>query len=221
MKALVTGGAGFIGSHTVDLLVENGYDVRIVDNLLEQVHNSKKPDYLNKKAKFIKGDVSELKSWKKWLDNVDIVIHLASMAGLAQSMTEPEKYCSANIQGTANLYETLVKNLGIRKKIKKIIVASSKTLYGEGACKCREHGMQFPELRPLEQLKKKDWELHCPKCARVMQAVPIPEEKPPQCLSVYAMTKYATEKLAMMYSSTLGINTVASGIFLFSARGSR
>lgn len=213
MKVLVTGGAGFIGSHTADMLVENGYKVRIVDNLVEQVHFYKKPKYLNKKAEFVKGDVSDLSSWKKWLKGADVVVHLASMAGLAQSMYEPRKYCGSNIIGTSGFYETLVKNPRLRKSVKKIIVASSKTIYGEGAYKCKEHGMVFPGLRTLEQLQKRDWELHCPHCSRTMEAAPIPEEKPPQCLSVYALTKYTTEKLALMYGSTFGIPTAAFRYF--------
>lgn len=213
MKILITGGAGFIGSHTTDLLIDNGYDVRVVDNLLEQVHGSKKPSYINRKAEFVKGDASDKDSWKKWLQDVNVVIHLASMAGLAQSMHEPREYCNANIMGTANFYETLIKEPQLKKNIKKIIVASSKTLYGEGAYRCREHGLAFPELRTLEQLQKRDWELHCPDCGKKMPAAPIPEEKPAQCLSVYALTKYATEKLAMMYASTLSIPTVAFRYF--------
>jgi len=221
MKVLVTGGAGFIGSHTVDLLIEKGYDVRIVDNLLEQVHHGKKPDYLNEKAEFIKADISELSLWKKFLENVDVIIHLASMAGIGQSMYEPASYCRSNIMGTANLYETLVKNQEIRKQIKKIVVASSKTIYGEGAYNCEEHGLIFPDLRPLEQLQKKDWELHCPKCGKVMEAAPIPENKPDQSTSVYAATKYATEKLALMYGNTLNIPTTAFRYFsVFGARQS-
>ena len=213
MKILVTGGAGFIGSHTVDLLIEEGYDVRIVDNLLEQVHQSKIPSYLNKKAEFIKADVSELNLWEKFLEDVDVVIHLASMAGISQSMYEPASYCNSNIMGTANLYETLIKNPEIRKQIKKIIVASSKTIYGEGAYNCEEHGLIFPDLRPLEQLQKKDWELHCPKCGKIMKAVPIPENKPDQSRSVYAVTKYATEKLSLIYGDTLDIPTIAFRYF--------
>src|SRR3989338_5929054 len=221
MKILVTGGAGFIGSHTVDFLIEKGYDVRIVDNLIDQVHHGKKPSYLNPKAEFIKGDVSNLVSRKKWLQDVEVVIHLASMAGIGQSMYEPSIYCNANIQGTANLYDTLIKKPDVRKKIKKIIVASSKTIFGEGAYKCKEDGVIYPELRPLAQLKKKDWELHCPKCGNVMQTIPIPEEKPHQCLSVYALTKYATEKLSLMYGYTLNIPTIAFRYFsVFGARQS-
>ena len=213
MKVLVTGGAGFIGSHTVDLLIENGYGVRIVDNLLEQVHHSKKPSYLNPKAEFIKSEIEDFRSWEKWLQKIDVVIHLASMTGIAQSMYKPREYCNSNIQGTANLYQTLIENPKIRKNIKKIIVASSKTIYGEGAYRCKEHGLIFPESRLLDQLKRKDWELHCPHCSRTMETVPITEEKPPQCLSVYALTKYSTEKLALMYGSTLNIPTVAFRYF--------
>jgi dTDP-L-rhamnose 4-epimerase len=213
MKILITGGAGFIGSHTTDLLIDEGYKVRIVDNLLDQVHQGKKPLYLNKKAEFILGDVSDKDSWEKWLDGIDVVIHLASMAGLGQSMYKPSDYCTSNVCGTANLFDFLIKNKETRKNIKKIIVASSKTIYGEGAYKCIEHGMIFPGLREISQLNKKDFELHCTHCHKAMETIPIPEEKPPNCLSVYALTKYATENIATIFGQTLSIPTVSFRYF--------
>jgi dTDP-L-rhamnose 4-epimerase len=212
-RVLITGGAGFIGSHTADMLIENGYKVTILDSLVESVHRGKKPDYLNKKARFMLGDVSKKKPWEKCLKDTDIVMHLASLTGISQSMYTPDKYCTANINGTAMLYETLLMNKKAKSRIKKIIIASSKTIYGEGAYRCTSHGIKFPELRGLNQLKKKDWEFHCPECEKAMECAPIPESKPANLLSMYAMTKYSAERMAIMYEPALQIPTVAFRYF--------
>lgn len=209
MKVLVTGGAGFIGSHVTDLLIEKGHDVRILDNLETQIHGGKKPDYVNTKAEFIKGDISSMDVWKKSLENVDAVIHLAASTGIGQSMYQPLKYLSSNIIGTTILYELLLNNPDIKKSIKKIIVASSKTIYGEGSYKCKTHGVIYPEQRTIEQLKKKEWELHCPYCNEEMEPVGIKEDKPPQNLSIYALSKYSTERIAMMFGNAFQIPTTA------------
>jgi dTDP-L-rhamnose 4-epimerase len=212
-NVLVTGGAGFIGSHTVDLLINEGYKVRIIDNLVHQVHQGKKPEYLNKEAEFILGDVSDGKGWKKWLEGIDTVIHLASMTGIAQSMYKPSDYCISNVDGTAQLFDCMINNKDIRANIKKIVVASSKTIYGEGAYKCSKHGLIFPELRSLEQLEKKEWDFNCPECGNKMEVANIPESEPDSVLSVYALSKYATERLALMIGQTLKIPTVAFRYF--------
>lgn len=208
MRVLLTGGAGFIGSHTADLLIEQGHEVTIVDSLVEQVHHSTKPSYLNPKAEFFRDDIADVDTWKKHLKEKDVILHLASMAGLAQSMYEPYKYTLANVQGTASMYEALIKDTTVRKHIKKIILASSKTVYGEGAYECSTHGRVYPGLRPAGQLEKQDWEVRCPECAEQMRPTPIPEAKPPQCLSLYALTKYSSEQMAALYEETLKIPTV-------------
>jgi dTDP-L-rhamnose 4-epimerase len=107
MKILVTGGAGFIGSHTVDLLIEKGHDVRILDNLEPQVHVDKKPNYINEKADFVKADITNINTWKSALQDIDTVIHLAAMVGVGQSMYQPIRYLIANTIGTANFYKIL------------------------------------------------------------------------------------------------------------------
>jgi len=213
MKVLVTGGAGFIGSHTVDLLVKNGYEVIILDNLETQVHRNKKPEYLNQEVNFILGDVTDTKLWKKILNDVDAIIHLAAMVGVGQSMYQPVRYINVNTLGTAKLYETLINNPNIRKKIQKIIVASSMSIYGEGAYECKSCGIIYPGLRTKEQLEKRDWEIHCPKCGEYVKPIPVNEVKPPLNLSTYALSKYDQEKMSLNYGFALKIPTVALRYF--------
>ncbi|MGC9069582.1 MAG: NAD-dependent epimerase/dehydratase family protein [Thermoprotei archaeon] len=213
MRILVTGGAGFIGSYTVDLLVEKGYKVRVLDNLEPQVHYNKKPDYLNPEAEYIWGDVKRKKDWLEALKDVDGIIHLAALVGVAQSMYQPTRYLIANSIGTANMYEILLKKPRIRKNIKKIIVASSKSIYGEGAYKCKTHGIVYPNLRSREQLEKKDWEMHCPLCDEYVKPIGITEEKPAQNLSIYALSKYDTERIAVNLGFAMKIPTIALRYF--------
>ncbi len=213
MKVLVTGGAGFIGSHTVDLLVDKGFDVVILDNLEPQVHGNKKPDYLNPKAKFVVGDVTNSDTWKDVLRDVDAVIHLAAMVGVGQSMYQPVRYLDVNTLGTAKLYEILLNNPAIRKRIQKIIVASSMSIYGEGAYECKNCGTVYPGLRSKQQLEKKDWEIHCPKCGEYVGPIFTNEDKPPLNLSTYALSKYDQEKMSLNYGFALNIPTAALRYF--------
>ncbi|MGC8614088.1 MAG: SDR family NAD(P)-dependent oxidoreductase [Conexivisphaera sp.] len=212
-KVLVTGGAGFIGSFTVDLLVDKGYDVVVMDNYEYQVHLGRRPDYLNGKAKYIDGDVRHEKHWMRALEGVDYIVHLAAAVGVGQSFWEARKYVSVNVTGTAILYQILIKNRNLAKNIRKIVVASSKSIYGEGAYRCPEHGEVHPGPRSVEQLRRGDWEQRCPICGRPVEPIGIREEKPPQNLSPYALSKYATERLALQYSDVLGIPTVAFRYF--------
>ena len=219
MKILITGGAGFIGSHTADLLIEKGHDVRIMDVFDKQIHQGKRPDYLDSRCEITEGDVRNPAAWEKCLAGIDAVIHLAARTGIGQSMYEPVSYSDTNVLGTAVFYDLLLKKPDLRSGIKKIIVASSKTIYGEGAYRCRTHGTVHPETRKLEQLKKKDWELHCPLCGEYVVPIGITEDKPPQTPSIYGMTKFATERMAMMFGNALSIPTVA--FRYFSAFGPR
>jgi len=213
MRVLITGGAGFIGSHTADMLVKEGFKVRLFDNLEQQVHGGNKPQYLNPSAELVIGDITDRKMWSKILDGVDAVIHLAGMVGIGQSMYQPVRYLNANTIGTAIMYEAILENPALKSSIKKIIVASSKSTYGEGAYKCRKHGIVYPQPRPIKQLEKKDWEVHCPVCGEYATPVGITEEKPVQNLSVYALSKYDTERLAIDFGEALGITSVAFKYF--------
>lgn len=212
-KILVTGGLGFIGSHTVDLLVKKGYEVVVLDNLERQVHRGRKPEYTNPEADYIIGDIRYKKHWLNALKGVEGIIHLAGAVGIGQSFWQTRKYIDANVGGTASLYEILTTEKSIKNKIKKIVVASSKSLYGEGAYNCPEHGTVFPEPRSEEQLSKGEWEAKCPVCGQDTSAIGVQEDKPPQNLNPYSLSKYATEKLAMDYSFALNIPTVAFRYF--------
>ncbi len=212
-RVLVTGGMGFIGSHTVDSLIEEGYDVVVLDNLERQVHLGSKPSYLNRKAKYIIGDVRYQKDWLKALKGVTHVIHLAACVGIGQSFWESRKYNQTNIVGTSTLFELLTRDASLRKSIGKVVVASSKSLYGEGAYRCREHGTIYPLPRSAEQLRKREWEVRCSICGAETEPVAVTEDKPPQNLNPYSLSKYATERLALSYSSALGIPAVAFRYF--------
>ena len=161
-RVLVTGGAGFIGSFTVDLLIERGYDVIILDILEPQVHQGKAPEYLNEKAKFIEGDIRDKELLTQSVKEVDAVMHLAASVGVGQSMYQIEKYVDYNTRGIATLLDVLVNK---ENDVKKLIVASSMSIYGEGKYYCEKCGEnKYPELRSEEQLRNKIWEPLCPKC---------------------------------------------------------
>ncbi|MFH1125634.1 MAG: SDR family NAD(P)-dependent oxidoreductase [Candidatus Altiarchaeota archaeon] len=209
-KILVTGGAGFIGSHIVDKLVEEGHEVRILDNLEPQVHQGRKPDYLNKKAEFMLGDVRNKEDLEKALEDVEVVFHDASAVGVGQSMYKIRHYADVNTMGTANMLELLVTK---ENSVKKVIVASSMSIYGEGTYDCARHGTIYPKLRTQEQLKKHDWELKCPECGEKIRPMPTPEEKPLQPTSIYAITKRDQEEMCLAVGNAYGIPTVALRYF--------
>jgi len=221
MNILVTGGAGFIGSHIVDLLIERGFKVRALDNLEPESHQNKKPEHLNHEAEYVWDDITKKGVWEKSLNDVDIVIHLASLVGIGQSMYQPRRYLMSNTIGTTNLYEVLLNKAEIRKKIKKIIIPGSKTIYGEGTYKCRNCGIIYPPLREKEQLEKGDWEVHCSNCKEYTKPIGIKEDKPVNTLSIYALSKYDTERIAMNYSFALNIPTfVFRGFSIYGPRQS-
>src|SRR3954470_22263329 len=169
LSVLVTGGAGFIGSHLVDALVEQGHRVRVLDSLVDQVHDGKKPEHLNANAEFIQGDVCDAEAVARSLDGIDVVYHEAAEVGVGQSMYEIVRYVRANDLGTAVLLEEMIKR---PKQFRKLIVASSMSIYGEGAYRCAACEETFtPSLRPDEQMAAHDWEFKCEKCGSLL--VPI------------------------------------------------
>ena len=212
-RVLVTGGLGFIGSHTVDRLVEEGYKVTVLDNLEKQVHLGNVPEYRNKNADYIFGDIRYRKHWIKALKGVDYIIHLAGAVGIGQSFWQGRKYMDVNVGGTATLFDILINNRSMTKDIRKIVVASSKSLYGEGTYRCEEHGKITPLPRNMEQLRSHQWEILCPVCGRPTSPIPTKEDKPPQNLNPYSLGKYATERMAMFYSDVLEIPSVALRYF--------
>lgn len=216
MKILVTGGAGFIGSHLTDLLIKEGHQVRIFDNLEPQVHQGKKPKYLNPAAEFVRGDVRDYDRLQKALAGREAVFHLAAAVGVGQSQYQVEHYVDINIRGTATLFDILVNR---KNKVGKIIVAASMSSYGEGLYRCKKCGIVKPGLRPEKQLLRKDWEPQCFKCRSVLKPLPTSEETPLNCNSVYALTKKAQEEIALILGKAYQIPTVA--LRFFNVYGSR
>jgi dTDP-L-rhamnose 4-epimerase len=199
----VTGGAGLIGSHLVDLLLEEGYTVRILDNLEPQTHRNGKPDWIPQKAEFLNADLRDDETLRTALEDVDVVFHQAAYGGY---MPEISKYVEVNSLGTARLLETIRdENL----PVKKVVVASSQAVYREGAAECPEHGLVFPETRPADQLASGDYAVYCPVCAKPTTSVPTPEEAPMGGETVYALTKVDQEKLVLLWGRQTGIPTVA------------
>jgi dTDP-L-rhamnose 4-epimerase len=202
-SALVTGGAGLIGSHVADLLLRDGWKVRILDNLEPQTHRRGKPNWISRDAEFIEADLRNRASIGSALEGIDFIFHQAAYGGY---MPEIVKYVHVNSLGTAQMLEVIrEKNL----PIKKIIVASSQAVYSEGAGTCPKHGLVFPTVRPLEQLRLGDWSVHCPFCDAVTESAPTPESAPVGGETVYGLTKVDQEKLVLLWGKQVGIPTVA------------
>lgn len=211
MKVLVTGGAGFIGSYIVDELIRRGHRVRIFDSLDPQVHPThEKPDYLNPDAEFILGDIRDKDALQQAIEGQEIVFHKAAAVGVGQSQYRIKHYVDVNTGGTANLLDLLANT---KHTIRKLIVASSQTSYGEGYCECPQHGRIKPEYRLEEQLKEGRWEHECPQCGSAMKPVPTPENTPLACKSIYALTKRDQEDMALSIGGVYGIPVTAFRYF--------
>ncbi len=202
-RALVTGGAGLIGSHLSDLLVSEGYRVRILDNLEPQTHRNGKPPWLPAEAEFLHADMRDRDAVRNALEDVDVVFHQAAYGG---HMPEMAKYVHVNSLGTAQMLETIRdENLPVEK----IVVASSQAVYREGAALCPSHGLVFPETRPTEQLAAGDFSVRCPVCGEPSESAATPEEAPVGGEMVYAITKMDQERLTLSWGRQTGIPTVA------------
>ena len=208
-KVLITGGAGFIGSHLADELLDHGYHVIVLDNLSEQVHgkNCKRPSYLNPAVELITGDVRDPVKVKQALKGVDAVYHYAAMVGVGQSMYEIKEYTDVNNLGTAVVLEALIKN-----PVEKLVVASSMSIYGEGLYKDADGNIQSAVERNLEQLKKGQWEVYDAN-GSILEPYPTPETKTPCLSSIYALSKYDQERLCLMIGKAYNIPTVALRFF--------
>jgi dTDP-L-rhamnose 4-epimerase len=202
-RALVTGGAGLIGSHLTDLLVGEGWSVRVLDNLEPNTHRQGKPAWVNDRAEFARGDVRDRETVRAALEDIDVVFHQAAYGGY---MPEIAKYVHVNSYGTALLLETIRdENLPVQK----VVVASSQAVYSEGAGACEEHGVVFPPVRPVEQLRAGDFSVHCPACDRPTTPVPTPERAPVGGETVYALSKVDQERLVLMWGRQTGVPAVA------------
>ena len=208
---LVTGGAGFIGSNLVLKLLDRGYYITVLDNLSPQIHG-KNPETesslfksIKDKVKFIKGSVTDRENWEKALSNQDAIIHLAAETGTGQSMYQVHKYVDVNINGTALMLDVLVNG---DYKIKKVIIASSRAIYGEGKYRSKELGIVFPSHRAEEDLNKGDFEVKYPNSSD-LTLVATDEESKIHPSSVYGITKQNQEQMIMTVCPTLGIAAVA------------
>lgn len=201
--ALVTGGAGLIGSHIVDRALAAGWDVRILDNLQRQTHRDGKPPWVPREAELVQGDVRNRKVWERALDGIDVVFHQAAYGGY---MPEIAKFIDSNGVGTALLLETIRdRELPVRK----LVVASSQAVYNEGAYRCPEHGHFYGRTRPIAQLERGDFAMHCPTCGAASAPAPTDEEAPTGGENVYAISKMVQERLAVSWGRATGIPVVA------------
>jgi dTDP-L-rhamnose 4-epimerase len=208
-QVLITGGAGFIGSHLADELLARGYRVRALDNLSPQVHgeSAARPAYLNPDVDLVIGDVRDPAAVRRALRGVDIVCHLAAAVGVGQSMYEIAHYTDVNNGGTAVLLEALV-----AQPVSRLVVASSMSLYGEGLYRASDGSLTIGAERTLDQLRAAEWDLQDSHGAP-LTPVPTPEDKVPAIASVYALSKFDQERLCLMIGRAYGIPTVALRLF--------
>jgi len=209
LKILITGGAGFIGSHTADALIDAGHQVRILDNLQKTVHPEGKPDYLHPDAEFIEGDVRDRGAWEAALDGVEAVYHLAAYQDY---LTDFSTFFHVNSVSTALLYEVLVAS-GLQGKVKKVIVAASQAVMGEGRYKCPvcfpKHGrFYYPQIRLEAQLATGEWEHRCPACGEGLAWMPSDETVVNPC-NPYALSKHSQETIGIQFGKRYGIPSVA------------
>ncbi len=201
---MVTGGAGFIGSHLVDGLIDGGYRVRALDNLTPPTHNGNLPEWFNKKAEFIKGDVREKSDWTKALAGVDYVFHLAAYMDYHLDFST---YFDANTRSTALLYEVIAEE---KLPVQKIILTSSQSVYGEGKYRCPAHGIVYPDPRPVAQLERRQWEMVCSACGKFLEPLPQKEDDELKPQIPYGVSKWALEKAGFNLGKLLGIPTVTA-----------
>jgi len=208
MRILITGGAGFIGSHLADHLLEHGYQVRVLDELLPQVHGDQsRPSYLHSEVELVPGDVRDRATIQRALAGVDAVFHFAARVGVGQSMYEIAAYTSTNNLGTAVLLEQLAE-----RPVKRLIVASSMSVYGEGLYATSDGHRVQDVVRSIEQLKRGEWEPTDENGDR-LRALPTPEWKRPNLASVYALSKFDQERLTLLIGQAYGIPSVALRFF--------
>lgn len=208
MRILITGGAGFVGSHLADDLLAQGHEVRVLDDLIAQVHEGRqRPGYLHQDVELIRGDVRDAPVVRRALLNVDAVYHFAARVGVGQSMYQVAEYTSVNVFGTAALLAEI-----IERPVERFIVASSMSLYGEGLYVAEDGTLVSDADRTPAQLREGRWEPLAPD-GRPVRPVPTPEAKPPQLSSVYALSKFDQERLALLIGNAYNIPTVALRFF--------
>ncbi len=204
---LITGGAGFIGSHLADALLADGHRVRALDNFSPQVHGDGRPDYMDERVDLLEGDVRDTDAVHRALEDIDVVFHLAAAVGVGQSMYEIEQYTSVNNLGTAVLLEAL-----IERPVERLVVASSMSLYGEGLYRGADGEVRQSVARTPEQLARGQWE---PGDAggEALEPVATPESKQPALASVYALSKYDQERMCLMVGDAYDFEACALRFF--------
>ena len=209
-KILITGGAGFIGSHTADYFINKGFEVNVIDNLSESIHlQNKKPSYLNKKVKYFFGDLRDKNIIQKAIKDVSYIINDYSLVGTGISMYDFNNFFYNNIVGTTNLWNVIIKN---KIKIKRFIQASSVSIYGEGKYFCKKHGIYYPNSNIIKR-NKKNWHICCPRCNQIMIPKPTDEKSPKNSNSIYSLTKQHQEEISLMIGANYGIETIICRYF--------
>jgi dTDP-L-rhamnose 4-epimerase len=204
-NVLVTGGAGFIGARLVQALLERGHRVRVLDNFDALAHVPGRPA-LDPGAELLEGDLRDPDAVARALDGVENVFHLGGIVGNGESLVNVRRSCESNTVGTAILLEALIER---RDRVRRLVVASSMVVYGEGAYECAEHGRPKWVHRAVEQLRRRDWEPRCPVCGLELTPVALTEDHPLQPRSVYGITKRDQEELALVLGEAYGIESVA------------
>lgn len=215
---LITGGAGFIGSHTADALIARGHRVRILDLLDPQIHGDSAdfPRHLNPGAEYVRGDVCELSCVLTALKGIDVVYHFAAQTGVGQSMYDMRSYSYTNCVGTATLLEAVIKGA---YPVKRLVLASSRAVYGEGTHLCVAHGIVYPRVRRREDMERGQFEVHCPVCGGEVSSVPTDEDRPLTPVSVYGWTKKQQEEQCLYMTETFKFPVIT--LRYFNVYGSR
>jgi dTDP-L-rhamnose 4-epimerase len=203
---LVTGGAGFIGSHLVDALLARGERVRVLDVIDPLAHENGAPAHLAGEAELVEGDLRDPRTVERALDGVERVFHLGGVVGNGESMVNVRRAVDHNAGGTATLMEAVIAR---REQVRRVVAASSMVVYGEGSCRCPEHGLVHPGLRPAAQLRRREWEPRCPECGAATEPAPTREDAPLRPTSVYGITKRDQEELVLVLGRAYEIETVA------------
>ena len=205
-RVLITGGAGFIGNAIIDE-IQNKYDIRVLDNLSPQIHGEKVEESflynsIKDRVEFIKGDVRVYSDMQKALKDVDYIIHLAAETGTGQSMYEINQYSDVNLMGTSNMLQVILQE---KIKIEKLVLASSRSVYGEGSYECKKHGIVVPKSRDIDAMKAGEFDCTCPKCNSNVELVATREDSPLNSISYYALTKEMQENMLKLMCPVIGI----------------
>ncbi|OIN91280.1 MAG: epimerase [Comamonadaceae bacterium CG1_02_60_18] len=211
MNILISGGAGFIGSRLANFLIARGHRVVVLDNLSPQIHGAESESSplfcsLDRQVEFIRGSVTQRADLVRALAGVDTVVHLAAETGTGQSMYAIQHYSDVNIGGTALLLDVIANE---RLPVRKIVVASSRAVYGEGKYSCPLHGNVYPASRVAERMEKGDFSVYCPRCGAAVEMIPTDEETPVHPASVYGITKLTQEQMVLTVGKSLGISSIA------------